>query len=421
MRVKPVPAPSGALSSSSVRLVDQFNRVRAATERLCAPLALEDYVVQSMPDASPARWHLAHTSWFFETFVLKTRADYRPFHPQYGLLFNSYYETIGASHERARRGTLSRPTVAEVLAYRAHVDRAVRARAGEPDLAHFIEWGLAHEEQHQELLLTDLKHAFFSNPLQPSYRVEPGLPPVEPGPLAWRRFEEATVEIGAPPSTEGGAFAFDHERPRHRVLAGAFALASRAVTCGEYLHFMTDGGYRRPELWLAAGWAERHAQGWLAPLYWQPRGAGWQIFTLSGARELDAREPVCHVSFYEADAYARWAGVRLPTELEWERAAANERVDGNFVETGALHPRGGESLFGDAWVWTRSAYEPYPGYRAPRLPLGEYNGKFMCNQQVLRGGSCVTPRAHVRATYRNYFSPETRWQFSGIRLAKEAS
>jgi len=403
-----------------------IQKVRAATERLCAPLTVEDQVVQSMPDASPVKWHLAHTSWFFETFALKPGIPgYREYHPLYNYLFNSYYDALGERHERARRGLLARPTVAEVREYRAHVDRhlAVLLDRGGERLAPVLWLGLHHEQQHQELLLTDVKHLFAQNPLRPAYATtatgatapRPRARPAAP--LEWLDFDETLASIGAP----DGGFAFDCERPRHRVLLQPYRLASRAVTAGEYLDFMRDGGYRRPELWLADGWAAARAGDWQAPLYWEPDGGDFTVMTLAGPRPVERDAPVCHVSYYEADAYARWAGARLPTEFEWERAASGAAgaIDGNFVESGALHPLGGASLYGDVWQWTSSAYQPYPGYRAPDGALGEYNGKFMCNQQVLRGGSCLTPRAHVRSSYRNYFAPGARWQMSGVRLAKD--
>ncbi len=370
-----------------------YRDVRRATEALCAGLAVEDYVAQSMPDASPCKWHLAHTSWFFETFVLAGQPGYEPFDARYAYLFNSYYDAVGARWDRPQRGLLTRPTVAEVMRYRGHVD-ARMAEVGAP--ADVIELGLHHEQQHQELMLTDLLHLFALNPLEPVYRAAP-VEPARATALEWLAFAEAIRELGH----DGDGFAFDNERPRHRALVPAFRFASRLVTVGEYAAFIADRGYERPELWLSDGWATVQREGWRAPLYWRDDGS---VFSLAGRRALVADEPLVHVSFYEADAYARWAGARLPTEAEWETAA----------RTG-----GARELHGIAWQWTQSAYAPYPGYRPLAGALGEYNGKFMCNQLVLRGSSSVTPRGHARVTYRNFFPPHARWQFSGIRLAKD--
>jgi ergothioneine biosynthesis protein EgtB len=402
-----------------------YRTVRAATLRLCEPLETEDMVVQTMPDASPTKWHLAHTSWFFETFVLR-RADatYRVFDDRYNHLFNSYYNTVGDPFPRARRGALSRPTVADVLAHRRHVDDAMLAlfeRSADHAFAaaaHVIEVGLNHEEQHQELLVTDVKTVLAGSPLALVYR--PALPaPAEPAPpLSFTTYDGGLVAIGH----AGSGFAFDNEGPRHRVFLEPFALADRLVTCAEYLAFIEDGGYERPDLWLSDGWDERRRSAWSAPLYWRPDGS---IATLGGARAPELDEPVCHVSFYEADAFARWAGARLPSEAEWEVVASRAAVRGNLAESGAFHPRAAgprdhapAQLFGDAWEWTASPYVAYPGYAPWSGELGEYNGKFMCNQLVLRGGSCATPERHVRATYRNFFGPAARWQFTGIRLAR---
>jgi ergothioneine biosynthesis protein EgtB len=398
---------------------------------LCAPLGVEDYVVQSMPDASPVKWHLAHTSWFFETFVLKPAgADLEAIPSQYGYLFNSYYNAIGERIARPDRGLLSRPTVAEVCRFRAAIDDAMRALLDRADdarlrrLGPMIALGLHHEQQHQELILTDLKHAFGRNPLRPIYR-DIELPGAEaPGPIRWLDYPAGLRRIGH----DGPGFAFDNESPRHRVFVVAFRLADRLVTNGEYLAFIEDGGYERPEFWLSDGWNARNTQHWTAPLYWERSADGWRMMTLAGMRDLDEAEPVCHVSYYEADAFARWSGARLPSEAEWEVAAEGRPVEGNFLEGERFHPAplaasdaaGSPSqLFGDVWEWTRSPYSPYPGYQPAAGALGEYNGKFMCNQMVLRGGSCATPASHIRSTYRNFFPPDARWQFSGIRLARD--
>lgn len=404
-------------------IADRYCGVRSQTERLCAPLESEDYQIQSTAECSPPKWHLAHTSWFFETFVLTTYVPrYRPFHPLYSFLFNSYYDGVGDRWPRQARGLLSRPTVADVYAYRRAVDERVFALIDSSDektlsaTAHLIDLGLNHEEQHQELLLTDLKHAFGHNPLRPRY-VPPNvgkLPDGSPG--AWEHWSSGIREFGH----DGAGFAFDNEGPRHRAVVSAFVIASRLVTNNEYRQFVDDGGYTRPEFWLSDGWAARRLGGWSAPLYWHRDGSGWLEFTLSGMRPLAPDVPVCHVSYYEADAFARWAGARLPTEFEWETAAGSRTVEGNFLDTELLHPAGGPSYYGDAWVWTASPYVAYPGYRPVTGAIGEYNGKFMCNQMVLRGGSCATPAGHIRPTYRNFFPPDARWQFSGLRLAKDA-
>jgi ergothioneine biosynthesis protein EgtB len=401
------------------RLDESFYReVRAATERLCEPLAVEDYVVQTMPDVSPTRWHLAHTSWFFEEFALASLPGYRWFDERFRYLFNSYYETVGERHPRPERGHLSRPTVSEVLDYRHHVDEwMARAFADLP--LEVVELGVNHEQQHQELILTDLKHVFATNPLRPAY--QPAVPRVAtpPRPARWVELAGGVMEVG----DAGRAFAFDNERPRHPILLQPFALHSRLVTCGEYLEFIASGGYQRPQLWLSDGWDACRRAGWEAPLYWHRCDREWRIMTLGGMRALDSAEPVCHVSFYEADAFARWADARLPLETEWERAAATAPVSGNLVESGELHPISARDdflaqLFGDVWEWTASAYLPYPGFRTRDGALGEYNGKFMSNRMVLRGGSCFTPASHLRATYRNFFLPDARWQMTGIRLAR---
>jgi ergothioneine biosynthesis protein EgtB len=414
----------------SADLADRYRTVRAVTERLREPLSAEDCQVQSMDDASPTKWHLAHTTWFFETFVLEPAvARYRPYRAEYRVLFNSYYNTVGVQHPRPRRGLLTRPPLEDVLAYRAHIDRQVLellagANGRAEPLGAIVELGLHHEQQHQELLLTDAKHLLSANPLRPTYRERKEFATGRRAPaLGWRTYPRGSYEIGY----QGRGFAFDNEQPCHAVLLEAFALASRPATNAEFLAFIEDGGYRRPELWLSDGWNALTAGGWAAPLYWEQRDGAWYEFTLAGMRPLVADAPVCHVSYYEADAFASWRGARLPSEAEWEVAAAGTTVEGNLLERGALHPLPAppsdaavRQLFGDVWEWTRSAYAAYPGYRPLAGALGEYNGKFMCNQLVLRGGSCATPISHLRATYRNFFPPSARWQFSGIRLAKDA-
>jgi ergothioneine biosynthesis protein EgtB len=406
-----------------MHLLDDYHRVRRATESLCSPLAVEDYVVQAMPDASPVKWHLAHTTWFFETFLLRARLDgYRSPNAAYHFLFNSYYNSAGPQFLRPDRGHLSRPTVDEVYAYRAHVDKAMETliQANEDDLAGLVRLGLNHEQQHQELILTDLKYNLGANPLRPAYHSVTASSEPAP-PLAFVPCEGGLYDAGH----TGDRFAFDNEGPRHRVWLQPYRLGSRLVTCGEYLEFIAAGGYRRWDLWLSEGWRTVRERGWTAPLYWERDGAGWWLFTLAGLQRLDEDAPVSHVSYYEADAYARWRGWRLPTEYEWEVAAARVPIEGHFADAGLYHPRVARperlaQLFGDCWEWTTSAYLPYPGFRPAPGAVGEYNGKFMINQMVLRGGSCATPADHVRATYRNFFPPDARWQFSGIRLAADA-
>jgi len=408
-------------------LAEIYRRVRRATDWICEPLAIEDFVVQPMPDASPTRWHLAHTTWFFETFVLKRcYPGYHAFHADFEYLFNSYYNAVGPQWSRPHRGLLTRPGIAEVREYRAHVDAAMAellGGAGEFD-RDVVVLGLNHEQQHQELIVTDFKYLLSCNPLKPVYRPAKARPIGAVPALTWIDGPDGVVEIGH----AGGGFAFDNESPRHRVFVDRYQIASRPVTCGEYLRFIADGGYRRPEFWLADGWNAVRERGWVAPLYWEERDGEWWMMTLSGIRRVEPAEPVTHVSYYEADAYARWAGMRLPTEAEWECVASSHPVEGNFLETGHFHPVAAVAaapgraiqLYGDVWEWTQSAYAAYPRYRPVEGALGEYNAKFMCNQLVLRGGSCATPRTHIRASYRNFFPPDARWQFSGIRLARDA-
>ena len=383
--------------------------------------------MQSMPDASPVKWHLAHTTWFFETFVLGEQVrDYAPFDPSFKVLFNSYYNAVVDLHPRPRRGLLSRPSLESVLAYRDHVDRAMRALLGQtPQADALVELGLQHEQQHQELIVTDVKHMLSCNPTRPAYLPAWPLTAVVARDPQWIDHPGGIIEAGA----RRNAFAFDNELPRHATLLRPFALSSLPVSHGEFAAFIEDGGYRRPELWLSLGWDAVAAQRWEAPLYWERRDDGWWTYTLRGMAPIAVDAPVTHVSYFEADAFARWAGGRLPTEFEWEALATDQPVEGNFVESGALHPlaprergRPGvpSQLFGDVWEWTQSSYAPYPGFRAPAGAVGEYNGKFMCNQYVLRGGSCATPGSHIRASYRNFFPPDARWQFSGLRLARDA-
>ncbi|TAJ24247.1 MAG: ergothioneine biosynthesis protein EgtB [Reyranella sp.] len=373
--------------------LDRFRTIRAQTEGLAAPLSAEDQTIQSMPDASPTKWHLAHTTWFFETFVLRPHAkDYRVFDPAYEYLFNSYYEAVGPRHPRPQRGLITRPGVEEILAYRRHVDEAMTSHVDHE----VVELGLHHEQQHQELILMDIKHALSMNPLHPAYRPARGTTGAAI-PLGWREFEGGLVETGH----DGQGFAFDNEGPRHRSWLDAFAIALRPVSSGEYLAFIEDGGYRRPEFWLSAGWDCVNQRGWEAPLYWEKRDGAWMAFTLSGFEPVDPARPVCHVSAFEAAAFAKWAGKRLPREAEWEIASA--ALDGT----------------GEVWEWTASPYVAYPGYREPEGAIGEYNGKFMANQMVLRGGCTATPEGHVRPTYRNFFPPDARWMFGGIRLAED--
>ncbi|WP_304219107.1 ergothioneine biosynthesis protein EgtB [Phenylobacterium aquaticum] len=421
----PLPAPLRGLPARA--LAARYAEVRLASEALVAHLSPEDLAAQSMPDASPSKWHLAHTTWFFETFLLGPQlADYAVFDPRYGYLFNSYYEALGARQPRPQRGLLTRPGLDEVLAYRAHVDAGMaRLLAGDCDeITALVELGLAHEEQHQELILMDILHLFAQSPLKPAYQ-RPAPHPVtdEPGPLDWIGFTGGLVEIGQ----AGDGFGFDNEGPRHKVWLEPFSLADRLVTNGEWLAFMDDGGYRRPDLWLSEGWARVQAEGWASPLYWEEAEDGWRAMTLQGQVPIAPECPVAHISYFEADAFATWAGARLPTEAEWELAAQALPVRGHFADRRRFtaHPAdpagsGLRQMFGDLWEWTRSAYGPYPGFRPAEGAVGEYNGKFMSGQMVLRGGCCATPPGHTRASYRNFFHPEQRWMFSGLRLARDA-
>ena len=426
MTAVPLIDPSSRLAPSPAQ---RYGDVRGASTRLAAPLSIEDCSAQSMPDASPVKWHLAHTTWFFETFVLVPHcAGYPVFDAAYDYLFNSYYDSIGARHPRPQRGLLSRPALGDVLAYRRHVDSAMSRwlldGSMPPAVLALAELGLHHERQHQELMLTDVKHLLSHNPTGPAYRLdlaepEPAAASAGHSALRYIEFAESLVEIGT--DAEAG-FSFDNEQPGHRHWQSAFALADRPVSNAEFRAFVEDGGYRQPAHWLSEGYAQVRAGDWQRPLYWDE--ALRQHFTLAGWRPIDEDAPVCHLSFYEADAYARWAGARLPTEQEWEAAAATVAVEGNFVERDLFRPvaaggSGLRQLFGDVWEWTGSAYRPYPGFRISDGAVGEYNGKFMINQMVLRGGSCVSAADHLRASYRNFFPPEARWQFAGVRLARD--
>jgi len=425
--------PSVPSARARIELATRFTAVRDASLALVAPLSAEDCQVQSMADASPAKWHLAHITWFFETFVLERfEPRFRPFDARFRVLFNSYYQGVGEQHPRAQRGLVTDPTLANVKRYRANVDARMQglleAHRGDASMTELVTLGLHHEQQHQELLLTDIKHALSFNPGHPPYAKRWPMATVQPQPLRWFGFEAGLIEHGFDAVLDG-SFCFDNETPRHRSFTAPFELASRPVTYGDYLAFMLDGGYTRPELWLSMGWDWVRAGARAAPLYWHRADGGWTNHTLQGEVEIDPRTPVCHLSHFEADAYARWAGARLPTEVEWEHAARRLRGNArpNLADRGAFHPlpaSDGASdepvqMFGDVWEWTQSAYSAYPGYRALPGAVGEYNGKFMCNQFVLRGGSCATPAGHLRASYRNFFPPEAQWQFSGLRLARD--
>lgn len=421
-------------STTYAILPEKFRDIRSMSEQLASRLTPEDQQVQSMPDVSPTKWHLAHTTWFFETFILKPHVtEYREFNPDFGYLFNSYYEAIGPRHLRAERGLLTRPSLQQVMNYRAYVDEAVGSYLKNPavdmdgDLPGLFELGLNHEQQHQELLLMDIKHVLSCNPLAPAYRKKEPVALRTTHPLRWHSVAGGRYSIGH----DGGEFSFDNEGPAHDVLVNDFAISSRAVSNGEFLEFIEDGGYERAEFWHADGWALVQAENWIAPLYWRPGDNGdWNEFTFAGICPLYHDAPVCHVSYYEASAYASWAGKRLPTEGEWEIAArtfdvGDDEENANLLETGFLRPMPSgndvtdkpSQMKGDVWEWTQSAYVPYPGYKAAEGAVGEYNGKFMVNQMVLRGACCATPPGHARVTYRNFFHPHQRWMFAGFRLA----
>ena len=413
--------------SQDVELALRYREVRGWSEKICATMATEDYVVQSMPDVSPTKWHLAHVTWFFETFLLKPHCDgYREFDSIYAYLFNSYYNAVGEQFPRPQRGMLTRPTVDHVYGYRKHVDEAMNAWLAQSDfpeeLEALVEIGLNHEQQHQELMLTDIKHVLSQNPTYPALFDAKQQGDVTPPPVTWHAFNEGVYEIGY----DGDEFAFDNESPRHKQYLNGFEIASRLVTNGEYRQFVEDGGYSDPRYWMSEGWMTVRDRGWKAPIYWVSDVDRWKQFTLHGLAPLHPHEPVSHISYFEADAYARWAGARLPTEAEWEVASIEAPGAGNFVESERYHPAplsgcGTElrQMFGDVWEWTASPYTAYPGYMPSEGALGEYNGKFMCNQMVLRGGSCATSRTHIRPTYRNFFPTDARWQFSGVRLARD--
>ncbi|HWZ44346.1 MAG TPA: ergothioneine biosynthesis protein EgtB [Candidatus Saccharimonadales bacterium] len=412
-------------------MLGHYNAVRRQMDLLTAPLSPEDHVAQSGPQTSPAKWHMAHATWFFETFVLTPYlSGYRPFHPLFRALFNSHFNSAGAPPEKAMRSTLSRPSLDQVRMYCRYVDDGIEnlLQTAEPsqEAMKLVELGIHREQQHQELLIADIKHTFWVNPLRPAYQgsnapatAAETAPPQKP-----HAYAEGLYDIGA----QSDQFSFDHERPRHKVYLQPFRFAVRLVTCGEYMAFIEDRGYSRQELWLADGWKAVQANDWKSPLYWEKAGQEWKIFTCFGTRKLNEHEPVCHVSYYEADAFARWAGARIPTEFEWEVAASQVKPEGNLLEDGHFHPSvarhvegdGPMQIFGDAWEWTANSFQPYPGFKPAPGAAGEYNGEFMCNQMVLRGGSCATPRSHVRTSYRKYLAPDARWQFSGIRLADDS-
>ncbi|MBM7067462.1 ergothioneine biosynthesis protein EgtB [Actibacterium sp. 188UL27-1] len=415
------------MTRSSVRpqtdtadIPDLFRSVRQQTDALVAPLTPEDMMLQSMEDASPAKWHIAHTTWFFEEFILKPRVtDYASPDERFAFLFNSYYVQAGPRHARDKRGLISRPGLDDVRAYRAHVEEALQnlmeQRDDDPGLLDLVELGCHHEMQHQELLVTDLLHGLSHNPLLPTYRDPEPMPVVTEQPLTFTRHDGGLVEIGH----GGDGFAYDCEQPRHQTFLQPFQLADRPVTNRDWVAFMDDGGYAQQPLWLMDGWTTCQREGWDAPLYWWQQDGAWWSYTLRGAQPVNLDAPVVHVSYYEADAFARWAGTRLPTEAEWEVASADNLIAGNFMETAALRPLPGGRMWGDVWEWTQSPFTPYPGFRPPAGAIGEYNGKFMVNQMVLRGGSCATPRQQMRRSYRTFFFPHQRWQMLGLRLAKD--
>ncbi|SER93984.1 ergothioneine biosynthesis protein EgtB [Gracilibacillus ureilyticus] len=409
-----------------MNIQSRFAKIRGFTDQIVAPLEAEDFIIQSTSDVSPAKWHLAHTTWFFERFVLIPHAsNYQEFNPQFDHLFNSYYETIGKPFARPNRGLLSRPTIKEVVKYRKYVEENILNMLNQADqelikkIEPIIEIGMNHEQQHQELLLTDIKYNFSINPLKPAYFNDSSHDDSYTSDMEWIHLEEGLVEIGH----DGKGFAFDNESPRHKVWLNAYSIASRTVTNKEFIAFIEDGGYEKVQYWLSDGWSTLKKEGWEAPLYWEKKDGAWFYFTLSGMKEVNVNEPVTHISYYEADAYARWAGKRLPTEAEWEHAFSNEEIEGNFAESGNYHPvvktDSNYNAFGNVWEWTMSPYSPYPGNKPLEGALGEYNAKFMANQMVLKGGSCVTPASHIRLTYRNFFQPEKQWQFSGFRLAED--
>ena len=422
-------APSGLQAGDTATLAERYRTVRDFSETLCEPLETEDYVVQTKENVSPTKWHLAHTSWFFETFLLKPHLDgYEPLNEQYAYLFNSYYIQAGERHCRDRRGYISRPTVAEVYAFREYVDehmaRLLSDAERRREVAPLVEIGLHHEQQHQELMVTDIKHVFSVNPLRPAYRDLAPSPRTELLELEWTAFEEGVYEVGY----DGDGFHYDNEAPRHKTYLHPFELANRLVTNGEFIEFIEDDGYQRPELWLSEGWSTVQERNWTEPFYWEKHDGQWYLYTLGGMREVNPSEPACHITYFEADAFARWAGARLPDEKEWEIAARDLPMQGNFVDDSRFHPAPLPEhadpdqlyqMYGDVWEWTRSTYSPYPGYEPLPGAIGEYNGKFMCGQFVLRGGSCATSRSHIRPTYRNFFYPDEAWQFMGFRLARD--
>ena len=436
------PSASFAANTTHTELSTRFELVRAITESLAALLSSEDTCLQSMPDASPVKWHLAHTSWFFETFILE-RFDtaFEPFDPAFRVLFNSYYNGVGDKHPRQERGLISRPTLDQILAYRHRVTTRIaellpKLGVNEPDFAALMWLGCNHEEQHQELILTDLKHLLSRNPAKPAYQERWPLTPIQGRKPRWVGYQGGLISIGRNVGHDSAGFAFDNEGPRHQIFVEPFEIASYPVTHGDFAAFIAADGYTRADLWLSMGWDWVQANRLSAPLYWQLRDGTWHTFTLHGMVPIDAHTPICHINYFEADAFARWAatqpqwtGARLPREAEWEHAATGVEIDGNFQESRAFHPLAlrdekvslqPQQLFGDVWEWTQSAYLPYPGFRTVEGAVGEYNGKFMCNQFVLRGGSCATPKQHIRASYRNFFPPDARWQFSGLRLARDA-